>query len=194
MTRKAGTGQSAGKRKPAAKPRKAGHPAKGSNGMDDKLRAYVVTRLACYDPVRDIHASLLEMGVDISVQAVSHYNPENVGGPIGKWRDLFDKARSDFLAAMAEEPIANRQYRLRKLDMLFKAHVKRGNLVGAQSVLEQAAKEVGNVYTNVAKVQGAVLPGQVTIDHMTPDEKRNMLADRITEAMAARRPKLLTQH
>lgn len=188
---KAGKGITTGKRKPAAKPRKAGVRAAG---MDDKVRAYIVTRLACYDSVKDIHASLVEMEIDISAQAISRYNPENVNGPSGKWKDLFDHARTEFLQAMAEEPMANRAFRLRKLHTIFDKHMAGKNYVMAAAVLEQAAKETGNVYTNVAKVQGTVLPGQVAPQDTTPDERRNMLADRLKDIIASRAPKQLTQH
>lgn len=186
---KAGAGQTP---KPKRAPRKPGRPPK-AQAMDDKVRAYIVTRMACYDSVKDIHASLVEMGIDITPQAVSRYNPENVNGPAPKWKALFDQAREDFLRSMSKEPLFNRQFRMRKLHTIFEKHMAKAQYVLAAQILEQAAKEAGNVYTNVAKVQGNLL-GQPPIVETTPDERRNMLADRLKDAIASRAPKQLTQH
>lgn len=183
MTKRAPKNQAAGKRVP--KKRAVGGGAGRQAGMNDTIRAEIVTRLAMFDTVSEVRASLLERGIDIALQSVSNYNPLNASSNVAqKWKMLFDKTREDFLKEIAAEPIANRAYRLRKLGQLLEKEIDRGNTAGARATLEQAAKETGNVFTNVAKVQGAKLPGQVpdTAD-FTPQERRNMLSDRLGEAL-----------
>ena len=48
-------------------------------------------------------------------------------------------------------------------------------------MLEQAAKEVGNVYTNVSRQTGRVDHAHLIVE-VSADERRNMLADRLRKA------------
>lgn len=151
--------------------------------MTDQQRAEVVTRLAMYDRLRDIHADMLAQGVDIAVQSIAQYDPYVARGKLAKkWKDLFDKTREDFLAGIAEVPIAQRQYRLRRLMQIHDEALKRGALAEARHALEQAAKEVGSVYTNVSKHQPLPNTAGPTPGDYTSDERKNMLADRLAEA------------
>lgn len=168
------------KRKAGPKP----PPVPGAPGMTDEVRAEIVTRLAMFDSPSEIRRDLLEQGIDISVQAVAAYSPLVNNGTrrlAQKWVELFHVTREGWLKEIAAEPIAHRAYRLRRLGMIHDRAMARGALTVAANMLEQAAKEVGNVYTNVAKVTG-------TVTHTTPDrtsdENRNLLADRLKEAFA----------
>lgn len=159
-------------------------PAPGEPGMNDQVRAEIVTRLAMFDKPADIHRDLIERGIDVSVQAVQAYNPGMNQGTrrlAQKWVELFHITREGWLKEIAAEPIAHRAYRLRRLGMIHDRALARGALTVAASMLEQAAKEVGNVYTNVAKVTGTVTHA---MPDRTPDENRNLLADRLKEAIA----------
>lgn len=153
--------------------------------MTDDVRAEIVMRLAMYDTVADIQADLRARGIEITHQAIGAYNAETNGARriAKRWVDLFHATREQWLKEIAAEPIANRAFRLRRLTEILNKAMKRGDLARAQGALEQAAKEVGNVFTNVSKVQGTALPGQVPVDR-TPEENRNILIDRLTEALA----------
>lgn len=153
--------------------------------LTDELRTEVVTRLAMYDTIGQIREWLIEEhGIDVSHEAISAYNAGTNHSKVmsKRWIDLFHKVREEWLAEMAREPIANRAWRLRRLGELFTVAKAAGDIEEARKALEQAAKETGNVYTNIAKVQGSILPGQLA-DDRTPEEARNMLADRLREAM-----------
>lgn len=162
--------------------RSSGAKGVAEAGLTDAVRQRVVVRLAMFDRVSDIQKDLLEEGIDISAQAISYYSPLTNQKCADKWSDLFFATRKDFLQEIAEEPIAHRAYRLRVLDRVLHTELKRGNTVGARETLEQAAKEVGDVFTNVTKGAGRIEHAHV---HMvtTLDEKRNMLADRLREAI-----------
>ena len=170
-------------------PRKARHAAGGDTPNHDKMtdneRHEIVTRLAMYDTATSIREDLLARGIDISLQGICHYQPRAGHRMAKKWVDLFSATRQQWLAAQAAEPIANRNFRLRRLGLIHEKAMRRGDLARAQSALEQAAKEVGNVFSNVQKVHATQAPGQANAD-MTPEERRNMLADRVAEALAAR--------
>lgn len=181
MTARSPRAQVAGKRKPKA--RSNGVAAAKKAGMNDEIRAEIVTRLAMFDSSTSIYDDLQARGIDISMQAIGQYKPSTSGKVALKWVELFNKTREDFLAEIAAEPIANRAFRLRKLGTILDKELSRGNTAGARATLEQAAKEVGNVFTNIAKVQGAKLPGQVDASDFSTQERRNMLSDRIGEAL-----------
>lgn len=181
MTARSPRAQVAGKRKPKA--RSHGVAAAKEAGMNDEIRAEIVTRLAMFDSSNAIYDDLQARGIDISVQGINRYKPGTAGQLALKWVELFNKTREDFLAEIAAEPIANRAFRLRKLGTILDKELSRGNTAGARATLEQAAKEVGNVFTNIAKVQGTKLPGQVDPADFSTQERRNMLSDRIGEAL-----------
>lgn len=162
--------------------RRVGTPKARDPIMNDTVRAEIVTRLAMYDTVAEIQRSLAERGIEVTSQAISHYNPANSQPPAQKWIDLFFQTREAWTQEMMAEPIAHRAYRLRKLDKLYHMAEKKGAIPLAAAILEQAAKEMGNVFSNVTKVKGQV-DHQVTEVSMTADEMRNMLADRLKEAV-----------
>ena len=160
--------------------RKRGAPKKDGSPITDADRAEIVTRLAMYDSVSDIHTDLVERGINVTHQAVSHYNP-TTGRLHPKWVKLFTETREKFHAEMMDEPIAHRVYRLRQLHRQYLKADKAGQIPLAVSILEQAAKETGGIFTNVTKVKGQLdVQAQVNV---TSDEMRNMLGDRLKEAM-----------
>lgn len=174
---KAGTSTGAGVRR-------RGNPgAKGPLSEADK--ADIVTRLAMYDTVSEIHRSLLERGIEVTIQAVANYNPTRNPILAQKWVTLFFETRERFHAEMMAEPMAQRAYRLRQLHKLYLQAEKKGAIPLAASLLEQAAKETGGLYTNVTKVKGQ-LDTSMSPAEVTSDEQRIMLADRLKDAMMKR--------
>ncbi len=167
--------------RPKAKPRKSKNT---SHALPEAVRAEIVTRLAMWDTIALIQADLIDRGYDISHQGISAYNPYNNSSQRSpKWKALFDKTREDFLAGMAEIPIASRSYRLRRLQDVFTIAFKRGATAEARATLEQAAKEVGDVFTNKSKIDGQLAAPLGLSLVRTDDEARNMLADRLGEAL-----------
>lgn len=160
-------------------------------GLNDEIRAEIVTRLAMYDTPKAIHDDLMTRGIDVSHQAVCAYNPANNSATrrlAQKWVDLFNITREQWLKELAAEPIAHRAYRLRRLSEDYERARSgpQADLDVARKILEQAAKEVGNVYTNIAKVTGTVQ--HQAMPERTADEARHLLADRLKEHLA-RMPK-----
>lgn len=62
---------------------------------------------------------------------------------------MFEDTRKRFREETAEIPIANRAFRLRAMNRFVSERAERWKNIGlAMQILEQAAKEVGDVYVN----------------------------------------------
>ncbi|GAB1102193.1 DUF2280 domain-containing protein [Shewanella algae] len=124
--------------------------------LSDQVKQFIVQSLACYDtPSQVAEAVKEEFGVVVPRQQVEAYNPTKYAGRnlSQKWRVVFDATREAFKAETADIPIAQRAYRLRKLEMMLSKAEKRGNYPLVMQMLEQAAKEVGDIYVNHKRQQ-----------------------------------------
>lgn len=124
---------------------------KGEPKLTDDARAFVVQQLAMFDPPAVVAKAVKEeFGIIVTPQAMEFYDPNKRAGAAlsDKWRDLFKTTREAFLKDSAEIGISHRVVRLRALQRMAAQAEKQGNLQLAASLYEQAAKEVGNAYTN----------------------------------------------
>ncbi len=125
--------------------------ADADNQMTDAVRMYIIQALAAFDtPSMVAEAVKDEFGVTISRQGVHQYDPTKAAGKDLKeeWRNLFEESRAAFLENVADIPIANKAMRLRALQRMASKAEGMKNLALAARLHEQAAKEVGNAYTN----------------------------------------------
>lgn len=108
-----------------------------------------------YDgPLEVSEAVKKEYGIEISRQAVQHYDPTVGAKPAEKWCAIFFASREKFLTDTAESaPIAQRSVRLRRLDRVCVRAEKTGNGMMVLASTEQAAKEVGELFTNRHKME-----------------------------------------
>ena len=120
------------------------------------VKAFIIQQLACYDTPSSVVESVQKnFGIKITPQQVETHDPTKVSGKglAKKWVALFNDTRKRFQTEISDIPIANKAYRLRALDrMMTKAEAMR-NMALAASLMEQAAKEVGDAYTNKQKVE-----------------------------------------
>jgi len=119
--------------------------------MTNEVKAFVVRALASFDtPSQVAEAVRQEYGVTITPQTVQAYDPTKYAGRnlAPKWQALFEKARKSFLEDASDIPIANRSARLRMLQRMAAKAETMGNMNMASRLLEQAAKEMGNAFTN----------------------------------------------
>jgi hypothetical protein len=119
--------------------------------LKDDVKAFIVQALACFDKPTQVVASVKEQfKLDVTRQQVETYDPTKYAGRTLniKWRTLFDDTRKRFREETAEIGIANRSARLRALDRMAERAESKGNLPLAMQIIEQAAKEVGDVYVN----------------------------------------------
>lgn len=116
-----------------------------------EIKAYIVQALACFDPPSKVAEAVRDkFGVAVSRQSVETYDPtKRAGRDLAKrWKEMFDDARAKFQAATVDIPVANRSYRLRVLGRMAEEAEERGQLAQAMEILEQAAKECGDMYLN----------------------------------------------
>lgn len=129
--------------------------AKGK--LSEAVKTFVVQSLACFDTPSVVAAAVKkEFGEEITRQAVESYDPNKKAGAnlANKWRALFEETRKTFLDDTAEIGISHRTVRLRALQRMAAKAEDQGNMVLAAQLLEQAAKEMGNAFTNRHEVTG----------------------------------------
>jgi len=124
--------------------------------LKGEVKAFIVQSLACFDtPSQVVESVKKEFGLTIPRQQVESLDPTKANGRglAQKWVDMFNATRERFQNEISDIPIANKAYRLRALDrMMTKAETMR-NMALAASLMEQAAKECGDAYTNKHKLE-----------------------------------------
>lgn len=139
--------------------------------LSNDVKAYIVQALACFDtPSQVVESVQREFGVAVTRQQVETHDPTKVSGKglAKRWVTLFNDTRERFRQETAEIPIANRAYRLRALGRLAEKAEGMRNLPLTAQLLEQAAKECGDMYVNRQAKQEAgpedVVPTRVTVE------------------------------
>ena len=129
--------------------------------LRDEVKLYIVNALACYDSPTQVSIAVKEeFGLDVSRQQVSCYDPGTyVGRNLSKkWRDIFEDTRKNFRDTAADIPIASKAFRLRALSRMATKAESMRNIALAVQLLEQAAKEMGDIYVN-RRLDAPKLPG-----------------------------------
>lgn len=119
--------------------------------LNNEVKGFIVQALACFDtPSQVVEAVKQEFGVELSRQLCESHDPTKRAGVnlAKKWVTLFHDTRKRFREETAEIPIANRAYRLRALGRMAEKAEKSKNMGLTAQLLEQAAKEVGDIYVN----------------------------------------------
>lgn len=119
--------------------------------LKNEVKAFIVQALACFDtPTQVSHAVKQEFDIDVTRQQVEQHDPTKRAGVnlAAKWVTLFHDTRARFREETADIPIANRAFRLRAMNRFVEKAETMKNIGLAMQILEQAAKEVGDVYVN----------------------------------------------
>ncbi|WP_433769346.1 DUF2280 domain-containing protein [Pseudomonas putida] len=131
--------------------------------LNNEIKAFIVQALACFDSPTQVATAVHQcFGVVVSRQQVEAHDPTKrcSKGLAKRWVTMFEDTRAGFREAMIEIPVANRAYRLRALGRMVEEAEERGNLVLAAHLIEQAAKESGDMYVR--------RPPQLTSHNITP--------------------------
>jgi hypothetical protein len=143
--------------------------------LSDEVKQYIVQALACFDTPQTVSEAVhAEFGLKVPRQQVAKYDPTKAAGAqlSAKWRTLFNATREEWRRGATEVPIANRVFRLRALDRLAAKAERMKNMPLALQILEQAAKEVGDVYVNrriePVKPAGEEGPAKPSEDYRLP--------------------------
>ncbi len=124
--------------------------------LKGEVKAFIVQSLACFDtPSQVVEAVKKEFGFTITRQQVESHDPTKANGKglAQKWVDMFNGTRERFQNEISDIPIANKAYRLRALDRMATKTEGMKNFALASQLIEQAAKEVGDAYTNKHKFE-----------------------------------------
>lgn len=119
--------------------------------LSSEVKAFIVQALACFDtPSQVAEAVKREFNIDVSRQQVESHDPtKRCSKTLAKrWVEMFHDARKRFREETVDIPIANRAYRLRALGRMAEKAESMKNMALTAQLLEQAAKEVGDVYVN----------------------------------------------
>ena len=153
--------------------------------LKPEVKAFIIQMLACYDtPSQVVEAVQKDFGIAITRQQVETHDPTKVSGKTlaKKWVDLFSATRDRFLNEISDIPIASKAYRLRVLQRMSTNAENMKNIGMTAQLLEQAAKEVGEAYTNRQKVEHTgANGGPIESTTLTKDEykkaRQEMLED-----------------
>lgn len=166
--------------------------------LSAEAQVFVVLRLACFEHASVVKDEVKErFGCDISLQALEHYDPDTRAGRSlsAKLKRLFVETRAAFIRDSSRIGIAHRNVRLRRLERV-EAHLlgyarryddRGAHVVAAQmldrvrAVSEQAAKEMGGVFTNHHVLETADPAGCIA-------ELLGMSRDDVLAAMAPAAP------
>lgn len=118
-------------------------------------KQFIVTRLACFDTPSEVSQAVKdEYGLEMTRQRIQQYDPTKAAGQqlSKKLSDLFHEVRERFVEDTGSIAISHKAVRLARLDRMATRAETKGNLPLAASLLEQAAKEAGDWFTNLRKV------------------------------------------
>ncbi|MBY5257834.1 DUF2280 domain-containing protein [Citrobacter amalonaticus] len=124
--------------------------------LKGEVKAFIVQSLACFDtPSQVVELVKKEFGLSITRQQVESHDPTKANGRglAQKWVDMFNATRERFQNEISDIPIANKAYRLRLLDRMATRAEGMKNLALTAEIIEQAAKECGDAYTNKHKFE-----------------------------------------
>lgn len=143
------------------------------------VKAFIIQSLACFDTLSIVvEAVQKEFGLKITPQQVETHDPTKVSGKglAKKWVTLFNATRERFQTEITDIPIANKAYRLRALDRMASRTEGMKNFALTAQLIEQAAKECGDAYTNKLKVESTGKDGGPI-----KTEATNLTADQAAE-------------
>ena len=126
--------------------------------LNKRVKLYIVRSLATYEtPTETAKGVQEEFGITVTKQQCEAYDPTKKTGQdlSEEFKKEFYRIREDMNKNVNSIPIANIAYRLRRLQNFIDHDRYKDNAVIVPDLLEQAAKEVGGLYTNRKEITGA---------------------------------------
>ena len=139
--------------------------------LTSEHKLFIIHQLATFrTPSEVVRAVKEEFGIDITRQAVEHYDPyKAAGADLSEGsKNLFDQIRKNYLEDVSAVAISHQAFRLNKLNEMAIAALEKKNFKQAAALIEQAAKEVGGSYTNKHEISGPA-GGAVKFDFTISD-------------------------
>ncbi|MGC2239131.1 MAG: DUF2280 domain-containing protein [Pyrinomonadaceae bacterium] len=126
--------------------------------LKNDAQIFVVMQLAMFEKATIVREQLKQIhGVEIELPAILHYDIKSQKFP-EKWRELFVKTRASFIKDTSSIWISHKAVRLSKIQRMFETEESqlRQNKKFMRELLEQAAKESGDAYTNRLKIDATI--------------------------------------
>ncbi|ARG16056.1 DUF2280 domain-containing protein [Acinetobacter nosocomialis] len=126
--------------------------------LNKRVKLYIVRSLAMYETPTETMRGVQEVfGIDVTKQQCEAYDPTKKTGQdlSEEFKTEFYRVRKEMNDNLSSIPIANIAYRLKRLQRFIDHEQFKENPVIVPSLLEQAAKEVGGLYTNRKEITGA---------------------------------------
>lgn len=142
-----------------------------------EVKREIVTRLAAYESPSEVRAAIQEVfGVDVPLPHILYYDASKPRPDLAaEWRELFATAREGFVQSAAAQAAAIQAVRLREIWDMYRRAKQRGNYALAASLLEQAAKDHGGMFSNVRQLNiGDPAEALGKLLGLTADEVRAM--------------------
>lgn len=146
--------------------------------LSTDAKRLIVRELAMFRTPTEVQQAVQEQhGVTVALSHILYYDPTTGRRDLAaEWRTLFEETRAQFKRDTDGVAIAHRTFRIRELLDLYR-RAKTGNRYQlAAQLLEQAAREMGDAYTNVRQLQvGDPVENLARLFGLTPDEVRALL-------------------
>ncbi|MCG5226780.1 DUF2280 domain-containing protein [Acinetobacter pittii] len=126
--------------------------------LNKRVKLYIVRSLATYEtPTETARGVQEEFGIEVTKQQCEAYDPTKKTGQdlSEEFKKEFYRVRKEMNENLSAIPIANIAYRLKRLQRFIDHEQFKDNPVLVPSLMEQAAKEVGGLYTNRKELTGA---------------------------------------
>jgi hypothetical protein len=145
--------------------------------LTNEIRGKIVAGWARYDTAVEIRREIRETyQVDVDMQQIYVLNPEGANWKgARRWEAVFAAERKVFLESASRIGIAQKVVRLQRLDKLCRMAIDKRNVKLAAELMEQAAKEMGEVFTNRREVRQDVRA--VTATMSTEELRLSILTD-----------------
>lgn len=170
----------------------------GQQQLPIEVKTFMVVRFAMWNTPSEVVAMVKEeFGIDVPTNTARMYRCTDADQRDTKNRvskelvDLFHATREAHTKELARHPVAERGYRLHKIGEMVEKCIARNNFGMASKLLEQAAKEAGNQFTNVQKVEGKVAHTlrktvEEEAEELSDEERFNILEVKLRERLRQR--------
>jgi hypothetical protein len=140
--------------------------------LNNEQKVFIVQCFAAYKTPSEIAEAVnLEFKLKVSRQQVWKYSPDNPQTS-DQWKEMFKGLRERFVAQLELHGVTHKAYRMAELQDLYRqAKRQKGNILAAAQLLEQAAKEMGGLYTNKREHSG---PNGGAIPITVEDRRKNL--------------------
>lgn len=146
--------------------------------LNKKVKLFIVRLMAEFETPTDAARQVKDVfGIDITPQQCEAYDPtKRIGQDLSEeLRKLFFEYRRKANEELEAIPIANKRYRLQRLQNIIDHDRYKDNPVLVPKMLEQAAKEMTNHYSNEMKIDhtsnGESLNKPTIIELVAPNVK-----------------------